>query len=532
MAATLGHTPSVERSATDVIVIGAGHNGLVAACYLARTGLKVLVVEAADVIGGMTFTAPLIPEAPEHQINACAIDALAMRASTIVADLELHRFGYREIEVDPWVAGVDPDGASIGFWRDPERTADEIRRFSKPDAEAWLEFSRTLDAAMGMVLPVMATNPMRPTMSSVLAAARGAARHPRQFATLAKIVTSSTAEVIDERFSHPIVRGALAVMCGVLPITERGSGSALLVWGLNHRVGSGRPVGGTGALPAALRRALEAAGGQVRTSAAVDELLVRKGRVTGVRLTSGEELTARAVVAACDPRTTLTELLPAGTLSSRLEARAAKIPTTNLGAVSLKVDVAFSGRLNPARHNSARSDGLDLRRPYMMIGTLEEMVTAYEHVSAGTIPDFIPFVSTVPTAADPTQAPEGQDTLYIFIGWVAAQTPEAWDQITESTGKAVLADAARYYGGIDELEIGRWVEAWPALASRTRAPDGNVYHVDVVASRMGPLRPALGFGGYKTPTPGLFLTGAGTHPTPGVAGIPGQLAAQVVLRKL
>jgi phytoene dehydrogenase-like protein len=505
---------------------------LVAASYLARTGLKVLVVEAADVIGGMTTTLKLIPEAPEHLINACAIDSLAMRASTIAADLELHKFGYREAGSDPWLAGVDPDGASIAFWRDPRRTADEMRRFSRADAEAWLDFSRTLDAAMDMVLPIMAMNPMRPSLNRILAAAGGAVRHPRQFAALAKIVTSSTAEVVDERFCHPLVKSALAVMSGVFPITERGSGSALMVFGLNHRVGSGRPIGGTGALPAALRRVLEAAGGQVRTSAVVEELLVRGGRVTGVRLTNGEELMARAVVAGCDPRTTLTELLPSGTLPSRLEARASRIPTKNLGAVSLKVDAAFSGKLDFSRHNAARDDGLDLRKPYVTVGTLEEMVTAYEHVSAGTIPEFIPFISTVPTAADPTQAPGGQDTLYIYIGWVAAQTPEAWDHLTEPTGKSVLADAARYYGGVEELEIGRWVEAWPALANRTRAPDGNVYHVDVTASRMGPLRPALGFGGYRTPTPGLFLTGAGTHPTPGIAGFPGQLAAETVVREL
>jgi phytoene dehydrogenase-like protein len=271
-------------------------------------------------------------------------------------------------------------------------------------------------------------------------------------------------------------------------------------------------------------------GGRVRTSAPVAELITRGREVVGVRLETDEELFARAVLTNCDPRTTLTKLLPSGTLPDHLASRAEHIPTMNEGAAHLKVDIALSGRLGLPRHQARRRDDLDLRFPGHLVGSFEQIQRAFADAASGRLAAPMPFVGLVSTEADPSLAPAGQDTLYIWSGWTPHDPPGGWDELAEPAAKALTDHAASFYDGIEELAIGRHVEAWPELATRTRVPDGNILHVDGTLLRQGPLRPALGFGGYRTPVPGLYLTGAGTHPGGSVSGIPGQLAARVLLR--
>jgi phytoene dehydrogenase-like protein len=516
----------------DVIVVGAGHNGLVAACYLARSGLDVLVVEAADTVGGMTWSAPLVPQAPHHVMNPGALEINFLRGTGIIADLGLVQHGYREAEVDPPYVFAEPGGETLALWRDPARTVEELRRFSRRDAEAYLEFSRILDGAIGALLPLILANPVRPGWKNVLASLRGVAGHRREVAALTRFLTSSATEVLEERFESPMLKGLIAQLTGFIPLTGDASAAVLLAMGIVHRFGVARVVGGTQGLPDALTRCLEEAGGQVRTAAPVGQLLVEGGWVTGVALTDGEELRARAVLAACDPVTTLTRLLPVGTLSGELEARVAGIPTANSNAAVLKVDIALQGRLELPLHQSKRRDDVDLRKPMLLIGDLDAVNDAFAAAATGHLRTPTPFISAVPTAMDPSQAPAGQDTFYAFLNYAPAQPQEPWDSFREAAGKSLVAEASLYYRGLEELEIGRRVQAWPDIAARTGATRGNVIHVDFSPFRAGPLRPARGFAGYRTPVPGLFLTGAGTHPSGGVVGVSGKLAAETLQRSL
>jgi phytoene dehydrogenase-like protein len=514
----------------DVIVVGGGHNGLIAACYLARSGVDVLVVEADRRPGGMMSTNSTILEAPGHRINEGAMDVSMFRASTIAADLQLKRFGFEERVVDPAYAFLDADDASLCIWRDPVRTAEEIRRFSRPDASAYLELARELDVMIDVAVPYMTAHPTRPAPGSVLAALKAVARHPKVASRLAAYLTMSQAEMIASRFEHPLVRGPLAAVPCFSQIARDGTAWALIYFGFIHRYGISRVIGGTGALTDALARCLLASGGRITTSATVEQIVVNGGRAGGVRLSDGEELGARAVLAACNPKVTLTELLPDGCLDTRTARAAEHIPTDGQHASSFKVDVALSGRLTLQRHQARRDDGVDLRKPVVCWATFEQHLAAWEACARGVLPEPLAGCSIVPTGLDPSQAPPGQDTFWFWTGIAPAHPHEPWEALSERATDAALAQASVYYDGFDALEIARRTSTPVDIARRFRVPDGNVYHVDTTSLRFGPLRPAPRLGGYATPVEGLFLTGAGTHPVAGICGIPGQLAARTILR--
>jgi phytoene dehydrogenase-like protein len=518
-------------SESDVIVVGAGHNGMVAACYLAKSGLDVTVLEASPTVGGMISTNPIFPEAPGHRHNEGGIQASLFRATSIERDLNLAKYGFKQIVADPFHVHLDPEGPSLAFWRDARKTADEIRYFSRRDAANYLEFAAQLDAAMDLAIPFMLNHPLRPSPRAILDAIPTAVRRRKELTPLISFLTTSHAQFIEERFDSPLVRGALASMPPFCWMTQDGTAWALIYIGMCHRTNSARFEGGTGALTDALHACLVDHGGAVRTSARVEELIAEGGAVTGVRLDDGEELRADRVLATCSPKLTLSQMLPDGMLPDHLQRRADAIPTDTLEASSLKVDVALSGRLDMPRHNAWRKDGLDLCRPIVSWQTYEEHLQAWDDTIGHRWPDPICFIGIVPSRIDPTQAPEGQDTFWAWSGIVPAHPDKPWAQVRDEIGDRVVAECAKYYEGFDSLEIARRVYAAPDLEERFNVPDGNVYHVEPAAMRFGPLRPAQGFGGYETPVPGLWISGAGTHPTGGISGIPGMIAARTMIER-
>jgi phytoene dehydrogenase-like protein len=527
-----------ERGA-EVIVVGAGHNGLVAACYLAKAGLDVLVVERWSTPGGMTATNPMWPEAPDHLINEASIHASLFRTTNIDAELELSsRFGLRQRLIDPAHVHLGPDGESIAMWRDPMRTVEEIKRFSRKDAAAWIELSNIIASATAIGLPMMQTSPTRPEWGNVLAALKAVARGRRELREIIRWVSISQKEAIEERFEHPMVRGPLTVNLPFMEFDSDLSGWALIYLGVLQKWGVAMFEGGTGAFPAALIRCLEAHGGRVRCDAPVDGLVLSGARVTGVRLQGGEELRAtRAVVTACGPTIVLNEWLPEGLLSERLTHAAKNIPTKTTGYGNCKINVALKGRVTLPRHQQWRrrnlpGDPVDLRLPCVTWSTHEQSLIAGAACVRGEVPDMIPGLSQVTTAFDDSMAPAGEDTWWFWSGLVPSRPNDDWDTVREQIAGRVLSDCAQYYEGLDSLEIARRALTPYDLAQRFGAPDGNVYHVDPIVTRFGPARPAMGLGGYRTPVPGLFLSGSGTHPIAGINGMPGMNAAKTVLKTL
>jgi phytoene dehydrogenase-like protein len=226
------------------------------------------------------------------------------------------------------------------------------------------------------------------------------------------------------------------------------------------------------------------------------------------------------------------DLLAEGVLPPDTERKARAIPSNAHGWGQMKIDVACSGRLDLDRHNRERRDDLDLRITSHWIGTEEGMERAYRAAGAGLLPDpdDIAFYNAIPTAVDPSQAPAGQDTLYLDAVPVPSDPPGGWTDIKHETADAVMSSAAQFYGGLEGLKIARDVQVNEDIATRRRSTRGAHVHVDWVLNRSGPLRPALGLGGYRTPVEGLYLGGSGSHPGGGVTGVPGYLSAREVIR--
>lgn len=513
----------------DTLIIGAGHNGLTAGCYLTRAGQSVLIVEASPTVGGMTSTNPVLPGAPNHRINEGAMDASLIRTSGIVEELELARYGLKQVEMDPVYAALGEDGSSLCIFDDPNRTAAEIRRFSPSDARAFLDMSNELDPLVKASTPYMNVNPVRPFGKGMMRGALGAARHPKYMAGAARYFTASQAELIDEKFSHPLVKAPMAALPCFVPISEPGTGWALMFFAMHHNSGVSRYVGGTGAITDALARRFAASGGEVRTEAVVEEILIQGGRAHGVRLATGEEIFAGNVIAANNVKNTLTQLLPEGTLPPHLQERAEHIPTNSTHASSFKLDMALSGKLTLSAHQENRQDGVDLRKPGLVLGTFEDHVNAWASCARGVLPEPLAGVAIIPSAADPTQAPEGQDTFWFWTGIAPTDPHTPWSEMEDAAAEGVINHCSKTIEGLRELEIARQVMTPPKFAERFRSPNGNVYHVDPIAMRFGPLRPAVGFAGFRTPVQGLFLSGGGMHPSAGICGVPGKLAAEAAL---
>ena len=527
-------------TAADVIVIGAGHNGLVAANYLADAGRRVLVVEANAAIGGFTASQRAIPEAPNHLTHPYSFDPFFWDSFPPAKELGLEEHGLRRVRVDPGLVYLDPEDASIGFWEDPRATAAEIERYSRTDAKAYLEFAKLLHAFSDIALAYFVTNPARLDARPLTRTLRHAVRHRRYLRDIVALTTGSAAEAIAERFTHPVVRNALHAAAGsTIPNSADGSGAGFLWLANQHRHSHQHPIGGIQALPDSLARRLVSKGGTVEVNAPVAEILIRGEKAVGVRLVGGREIGADVVVASCDPKTALGKLLPEGTLPASLRRRVDAIAVRNGGYGQMKVDLAFSGRLSLERYEKRRGDGLNLRRPMHVLATEAGIERAFARSAAGLVPysDDFSMWNVIPTGVDPSQAPAGQDNFYCYLAVAPYEVEAGWDipdtsgmTMRQRAGDAVVAKLAHFYDGVETLEIGRRVLTNEDFARLVGASGGNITHVDMTLSRGGPRRPARGLAGYRTPVEGLFLGGSGSHPSGGITGAPGYMAAREVLR--
>jgi phytoene dehydrogenase-like protein len=511
----------------EVVVVGGGHNGLVAGCFLARAGLDVVVVEQQDWLGGMAASRPFVPAAPGHVISPGAYENVYLRAAGVARELDLGRYGYRELDAAGW-AWFGDDGESLLLQRDVEATVREISRFSRRDASSYRELVEVGVKLLKLQDRYGLDHPQRPRPGTIAYALRTLGGSRRVRALLGSLLTATAADAIESTFESDPVRGIFAGTGTILsPLNVDGSAISMLSSSLLHHHGAARPVGGMGGLITALDRCFRSHGGTVVTGTAVTA--VRGGaRVEAVELSDGRTLAARrAVIAACPPQL-VPDLVGDAFSDPAVAERIRHAPANATGVGTLTVSMALAGRLELPAHQERRTDA-DLRRPAIFAGTFEDVVDASGDAARGTVPDRTTYCLAIFTAIDPSQAPEGQDVvqLYAPAPVTAVGGPSAW---REQAADRLVAKVSKAAPDLCGLELGRFVETSADLAARTGAVNGCIYHVDHLPTRMGPLRPAFGAGGYRTPLPGLYLGSAGCHPGGGVSGLPGRLCAAAVLK--
>ncbi|MBP77532.1 MAG: NAD(P)/FAD-dependent oxidoreductase [Pseudomonadales bacterium] len=511
----------------DVIVVGGGSNGLSAGCYLGLEGKRVLVLEALDKVGGMASSGYLIPEAPEHLVHPCALDMMSMRVhSHVPEELGLADHGFDSIELSPGYVYLHPDGSSLIFWRDRQKTADEIRRFSHKDAAAFLEFMDVIDMFMDIALPMMRVDPARFNLTSKLKVLGVALKNRRLKPELMALMTGSAHQAAKERFEHPVTVSAMCALTGLAgDIRADGGGIYYALLGFLHRFGVGRVRGGMQQLSNAMCSRLEELGGKVITSATVTEIISSQGKIEGVRLADGRTFTAPAVIAGCHPKVAL-EMVTPGEMPAHLLTRVAMAPANAKGSGPLKVDVALDGLLSVPRYEAIRGDGIDLRKTVMLIGTEDAVLESFAACERGEVPRYPYITLAVPSAADPAQAPAGQDIVYVYPPVMPVNPRAGWDALRETVADQVLRQLADYVDGIDGHVIGRRIEAAPDFTERLNTVNGCVVHIDTTTMRSSTMRPAYGLGGDTLPVSGLYLGSAGSHPGGGVNGMAGKLAAK------
>ncbi|OYY72865.1 NAD(P)/FAD-dependent oxidoreductase [Sphingomonas sp. 28-63-12] len=516
----------------DVVIVGAGHNGMAAAGYLSRAGKRVVVVERMAKVGGMTSSGYMIPEAPGHLVTPCAVELLFARGSGIIEDLELEKYGLRTVDPDPSYAYLHPDGSSIALFRDYRRTAEDISRINRNDGKAYIAFMKCLDALMDIGFPMMMAEPGRPDARNMAKMIGSAVRNIKLKDELVAISKATSDQIACERFEDPATIGLLlGVAAGAGPVDDDGNAAAYMIFAVTHRLGTGKPIGSLQAFADAMAASIKASGASIELNAPVSEILIEAGAAKGVRLADGRVIRAKMVIATCDPRTAMALTTPDG-VDRMLMKRIEHAPANRSNAAPFLANVAMAKPLMLKRHQELRHDDADLNKAVGLIGLPEEVRGSFAAAKRGDIP-IRHAVSVTPLSnCDPSQAPEGQSIAYLYLPAMAVDARDGWSAaVKDRTMASIVTQVSEFYDGFDS-EIGRFVETPRERELRLNVTNGCVTHVDFGALRAGIHRPATGFGGPKPIFPGFLIGGAGAHPGGGVSGIAGRIAADRAMRAL
>jgi beta-carotene ketolase (CrtO type) len=515
----------------DVIVVGGGHNGLTSAAYLAKAGRRVLVLERRPVIGGMCTSEETVPEAPGYVFNTCAIDtALTNIPSSVLHELELHRYGLRFVRPDPWAAYLNHDGASIAMWADRSKTEAEIARFSRRDAEQFRSFCDTVTEAWWAMVPYFQGHPTRPDPKALGQMLWRAAKGRRSLRGAAQVFLSSPEQVLEERFEREEVKAALGNIASWsnLPLQEDTSAGALAMAACYFKWPVTRPVGGAGKFTQSLTDCILAHGGEVRADAKVAEILVDGQGAYGIELEDGQELRAQQVIGALDPMTLMRDLVDARHVPQQTREELRGLGALRWNISCMKADVVLDRAPKLAC-------GRELLSGYLLMApTLADVRRAQNASMNGEVPDLLTMAPILPALIDRTQVPPGSkgETVYLYIASVPLELSGGrdWDDVPGDTVKAAMDVFESYAPGFKDSVQAFSIQSPKHLA--TKAHRGCIYHADMNLAQMGPWRPTKSLAGYDTPIPGLWHTGAGAHPFGALHGWSGRTTARSVDRHL
>ena len=520
----------------DAVIVGGGHNGLVAAAYLARAGRRVLVLEARELVGGCAVTEEIWPG---YRVSTASYLSSLLQ-DKVVRDLELPRFGYQVDAKDPAFFSPFPDGRHFFMWQDRARTLAEIAKFSARDAEAYPKYEAHLERlAVVAESLLLATPPGFPPRGpsdffeylKLAGRLRGLSRS--ETVGLVKIFTQSAADFLDTWFESEQVKVTLATD-GVIGANggPRSPGTAYIL--LHHCMGGvnghrglwGFVRGGMGAVSSAIADSARSKGAVIRTGAPVKKVLVAGGRAQGVELESGEQIAARMVASNLDPKRTFLHLVDA----SHFDAEFLQgIRQFRSEGTSLKMNLALSGL--PEFTAFPGVPGPQHKATMHICPTVEYIERAWDDAKYGR-PSRSPLIEmTIPTMYDPSLAPPGRHIMGIFLQYAPYTLRESdWDTQREPYSERIIDVIEEYCPNIRDIIVDRQTLSPLDLERRFHITGGNIFHGEMSLDQMFVLRPLAGWARYRTPVEGLYLCGSGAHPGGGVMGAPGHNAAREMLR--
>ncbi len=513
----------MAQQQVDAIIIGAGHNGLVAAGYLARAGKKVVVLEQRDRVGGAcTLEEPF----PGFTMSPCAYVVSLLRPE-IIRDLELHRYGFDAYVKDPQMFVPYQDGNYLFFRASTEKTIEGIRKLSPHDAEAYPKFLRFFDRASEILNPILLEEP--PSVADLAGRFKGEDEEIYRY-----LMFGNLYDMLADYFESDYLRAAFAGQ-GVIGsfIGPKTPGSVYVMW--HHMFGEvngeqgmwGYVRGGMGRISFAMAASAEAHGAVIRTDTRVAKILVHNGKAEGVRLENGEEIRAATVLSNADPKRTFLQFCADADLDKGFLKRISQFKTDS---AVIKLNVALK-ELPSFRCLPGTTPGLQHAGSCEISPTPDWVQNAYEDAAHGELSRKPYIEAYMQSATDPTIAPAGKHTISMFCQYAPYHLKgRAWsDEVKNEMADRIIATMTEFAPNFANAIIDRQVLSPVDIEQRYGMPNGNIFHGEITPDQLFSLRPTPECARYRTPIEGLYLCGSGTHPGGGVMGAPGHNAAQAVL---
>jgi phytoene dehydrogenase-like protein len=521
----------------DAIVIGAGHNGLTAAAYLARAGLSTLVLERRDIVGGCCVTEEI---APGCRVSTTSYIASMLRPE-VISELRLAEQGLRMIPCDPAIQVPFPDGHVVSWWVDRERARQEFAKISAKDADRFVQVDDQLKK-LGRYLQPFFLEPPPEVDTASLHGWSDLLRVGKRFrgisnleiARLVSFLTGSLGDFLDQNYESEKMK-AMFLANNVYgkhggpyqPGTAIGLLFHLLSGGEHELQGfCGHVMGGMGSITQALAAAGKKLGVEIRTGATVVHIDVRNARARSVVLENGTELRSRIVLSNADPKRTFLRFLETKDLP---EDFVSAVRGIKMDGPCAKVNMVLA---EEPRFTGTSPSATALERTfYTLVPSLEFAERCYDIAKFGEIPQELWVDCVVSSNADPSLAPPGKHILTCFVQYVPYRLRQGnWDENRELLGDRVVKKIAEYAPNVPTSMLARQVLTPLDLERTYGLTEGNIFHGDLRLEQLFFMRPLPGWSQYRTPIEGLYLCGAGAHPGGGVTGAPGRNAAHQALR--
>lgn len=520
----------------DAIIIGGGHNGLVAAAYLARAGKQVVVLERRHILGGAAVTEQIFPGYKFSEFSY----VVSLLRPEIIRDLELPKHGLKILPL-PSTFTPTENGDYLAAWDDHDLTRREIYRHSPKDAEAYDEYARVMARMAKAVKPLLSLVPPDPTSLSprdllgLLKLGKYAASlKEKELYQIAKLMTQSSGDLLDEWFETDALKGTKSAS-GIIGtfLGPRSPGTAYVL--LHHYMGEidgafrawGFAKGGSGGVSGAIANAARALGAELRVNAGVKQVIVKNAQAVGVALENGDELYARVVMSAADPKRTFLGFVDPKHFSAEFVT---SIQNFRVRGSSAKVNIAMS-ELPKLTAWPAGEPPLPYRGAVSISPSVDYIERAFDDAKYGHVSKR-PYLDIIfPSMIDPDMAPPGQHVMSCFVQYAPYDIEGGWDDSKrDALGEAVVSTIEQYAPNIRRAIVGMQVITPKDIEQIAGITGGNIFHGELLLHQIFFLRPTPQWADFRTPLRGYYFGASGAHPGGGVMGAAGMLAAKEILK--